>query len=515
MKLQLDENTLNAYINEAIKQELNEDIFGQSKLRYRVDFNAMNEAVGEPAKADFINKAINGGEKVLKRLGINPDVLKTTKSALNNGTFGEEDSFDFSFKDGIRVGHVNQGKRQRNNFVKALRDLGYSNQQIHDAIVKSMRTLNGPIYLGTNETGQFIPYEYKKNRKGVAKGDLVKAFEKLWNNLDDAIINPENYPEPEGDGGSPEKDSSGWDWLDGAKEKGKNWLEHLLGGSGMGSELIMPDNNDKNVDWSNPQGINYNYEDDERRHGPNAPSVVDDGSSNTSYQASTGNDGTTAQQNSSSTHPTQTTAARNDFPWDTMSDADIQWTSPEQQTQTRLVQNTTAQTRNVTKPTNTTTAQRVSSSTAPKNSENAGDNTTLSTASSTPKQVIAQQARTAEHTPTKTTNNGTNGQTVNSGIRPNQFWPTQKETGIKKPEQTLTQSLVQSAISNMGKAALNKEKPLKERLENVNLLSTRVRDNLYKLAREGKMTMDQAKYGAKQIKQAEKTIRQNLPGYEN
>lgn len=499
--MQLDENTLNAYINEAIREELNENIFGQDKLRYRVDFNAMDELVGEPAKADLIRKALNGGEKMLKKRGINPDVLKTAKSALSKGTFGEEDGF--SVRGGLRVGHMNQDERQRNNFIKALRNLGYSNQQIHDAIVKSMKTFNGPIYLGTNETGQFIPYTYKKNRKGKAKGDLVNAFEDLWKNLDDAIIHPENYPEPEDDNSS-EENSGGWDWLDGAKEKGKNWFEKITNGVGSG-ELVQPDDNDKNVDWSNPQGINYDYHDDERRHGPNSPSVVDDAPDNAAAQTGDGTNLAQTQSKAAPASSSQEPGDKSHFPWDDMDTKDIQWSSKKQQATPQTAQRLAKQPQAANTNIVTNSTEKIKNNNELNVPTNAGQE----------KQIPAQKPETAEQTPTKTAGNDTRNQLTSQGPNQPQFQLSQNGSIINKNTQTVSQTLVQNTINNMGKEALDSGKQLKEKIKTIRLLSTRMQGNLYKFAEEGKVTMDQAKSGAGKIKQAEQNIIQQLSGYEN
>ena len=124
MKIQLDENMLNAYINEAIKQELNEAT--------KVDFDALDRLVGggpaNPRTHHF--------------LGWDIDKIK---QKLANGTFGKT-WFGRTSKDAIA----------------ALKDLGYTDEQIRAGIQ------NGLIRKGKlSDTEGFISYDSlaRQNRR--------------------------------------------------------------------------------------------------------------------------------------------------------------------------------------------------------------------------------------------------------------------------------------------------------------------------------------------------------------
>ena len=133
MKLQLDENTLNAYINEAIKQELNEAI--------KVDFDSL----GEPVNPKWNRSWLTNNRNYFN--------LDKQKEALAAGTFGKGGLFGRAPKDAIQV----------------LKDLGYSDEQIRSGIT------NGAIRSGKlTDTNGFIKYDRQKkqNRK---TGNLMAA----------------------------------------------------------------------------------------------------------------------------------------------------------------------------------------------------------------------------------------------------------------------------------------------------------------------------------------------------
>ena len=121
MKLQLNESTLNAYINEAIRQELNE--------AFRVDFEKLGTPTG-PVKRGW------GFAR--------PERVKT---AMSNGTYG-------------RTRAITHKK-----FVNDLKALGYDTEQIQNGIQ------NGAIKIGRNfgsgPSQQFLPHNNlrRQNRR--------------------------------------------------------------------------------------------------------------------------------------------------------------------------------------------------------------------------------------------------------------------------------------------------------------------------------------------------------------
>ena len=125
MKLQLNENTLNAYINEAIRQELNE--------AFRVDFEKLGTPTG-PVK--------NGWG--FARLYTRPE---RAKKAMASGTYGRT------------------GMMTPKEFVNDLKALGYDTEQIQNGIQ------NGAIKIGRNfgsgPAQQFLPHNNlrKQNRR--------------------------------------------------------------------------------------------------------------------------------------------------------------------------------------------------------------------------------------------------------------------------------------------------------------------------------------------------------------
>ena len=130
MKLQLDENTLKAYINEAIRQELTEAI--------QVDFNSLGPAEGPQRTTSWNRRYFN---------------LDKQKQDLEAGTFGKSGWFGRTSKDAITV----------------LKDLGYSDEQIRKGIS------SGAIRTGKlTDTNGFTKYDRQKkqNRK---TGNLMAA----------------------------------------------------------------------------------------------------------------------------------------------------------------------------------------------------------------------------------------------------------------------------------------------------------------------------------------------------
>ena len=293
----LNERTLNAYISEAIRQELAERKmpgqrffmarpFVDDNLRYRVDFKALNELVNGPENIGFSTGVNAVGDKADSGLNL-PRVLQTSKARLERGTFGDEGFFMHRGK--VHApGHIGQRQRVRNSFIAVLRNMGYSNQQIHDAIVESMTNFNGPIYLGTNETGQqFIPFKNedtgKKRRK---RNELKDAWQDLWDNVDDAIHHPELYPDDARgfnmrkfqknlrkgkdivQNGS-EKGmgiiTKGWNWTKDKINQGLEYIDAKGGGNNNGNEngsggkqdgYIKPSQDDYNRNWNDLSRIN-------------------------------------------------------------------------------------------------------------------------------------------------------------------------------------------------------------------------------------------------------------------
>lgn len=134
MKLQLDENTLNAYINEAIKQELNEAT--------KVDFDKLDQLVGGPKNP-----------KTNHFLGWNVDKLK---KKLSNGTFGKYDGIFNRFRGPKAV-------------IDLLKDLGYDDEQIRTGIK------NNVIRVGKlTDTNGFTKYDNRK-RQNRRTGNLLTA----------------------------------------------------------------------------------------------------------------------------------------------------------------------------------------------------------------------------------------------------------------------------------------------------------------------------------------------------
>ena len=127
MKLQLNEQELSAYINEAIKQEINEAT--------QVDFDALDKLVGGPQNQKKGNIGWNR----------NYISLNKQKRDLEKGTFGKS-----------LLGRTSA------DAITVLRDLGYSDEQIKAGIQ------NGLIRKGKlSDTNGFISYDSlgKQNRR--------------------------------------------------------------------------------------------------------------------------------------------------------------------------------------------------------------------------------------------------------------------------------------------------------------------------------------------------------------
>ena len=136
MKLQLNENELNAYINEAIKQEL------INETCYRVNF----ETLGKPANAQT---------RPMRAKVIN---------ALKSGEYGKN----------------NPGK-----LIKKLKEVGYSDEQIQAGI------RNGAVQVAQSfdpATGQAVLYDVKTQNK---------KLQKLLNAANAYMYDYNQKPEPE------------------------------------------------------------------------------------------------------------------------------------------------------------------------------------------------------------------------------------------------------------------------------------------------------------------------------
>lgn len=528
MKLQLDENTLNAYINEAIKQELNERlrIFTQEKLRYQVDFGLMEQCVGKPYNLTIweeIKKSVGGlAQNTIEKLskeffGVDFDTSREIREKLEHGTFGEE-----SFVSTGNLSHYGQKERQRAAFIDALRGIGYSDKQIHDALQyswdKCITPEEAPIRLGNFDEGnnEFVPLKPKK---------ADKAWEEFLDNSGDSIINPkEDEPKEDVIRDFLDRTKKIWEAGGGLIQKVKNgfdnmidWGKQTFGGKDGNVELVTPEDNDKNINWDDLTTIpdtdfSSDYQplydkpdlDDDAGQSSGAASNAGRTPSAEESFADTGGDTSTVQDVKTSgtgngagsktaqpttgeaQQPTVTAPARTEFPWDSMPESQIKWT-PVRQPQKR--QNTVK-----------------TNQTATKGETGKAPVTPVSTNQATGAQT------THQNTASSTSKNATEKQPLrlNPGNMPHNK-VVQKSKPILRPQ---TQTIAQSAINNMSKEALNNEKSLKERLKNINFMSNRVQANLYKLADEGHMTIDQAKAEASKIRQAEKTIKQNLKSYE-
>ena len=121
MKLELNENTLSAYINEAIKQELNE--------AYKVDFDSLGGPHGTVQRWHHL-KWYTTAEKA--------------KEAMANGTYGRT------------------GWMEPRELVADLKTMGYTDSQIQNGIK------SGAITIGKNYgTDKFVPHDNlrKQNRR--------------------------------------------------------------------------------------------------------------------------------------------------------------------------------------------------------------------------------------------------------------------------------------------------------------------------------------------------------------
>ena len=206
MKLQLNEETLNAYINEAIRQELNEDFDKSSALTFKVDFDRfvypeLAKSESENGEYDWSNseewlsnlasifkntarKAKEGSENQLRKLVTQLDEPKT---ALQNGTFTCDNCKGLieHFTEKITPKfHLIPGseKRQFNKateeaLITTLRGLGYSDKQIGAGLKF------GVIQAGYYTGGAFTPLSeraQKKELKKIAKEYGLSNNGKLW-----------------------------------------------------------------------------------------------------------------------------------------------------------------------------------------------------------------------------------------------------------------------------------------------------------------------------------------------
>ena len=145
MKLQLNEQTLNAYINEAIKQELNEDMLQEN---IKINFDAL----GKPANQ-------NGKER------------SHFKKRASKGRFGRF------------------GLRTSKGAVRILKKMGYSDEQIRNGI------LSGAIQIGERvNDNEFKKYSDDEQRR--KEGRLIKRTGISIDDLNNYYNNtkPENYP---------------------------------------------------------------------------------------------------------------------------------------------------------------------------------------------------------------------------------------------------------------------------------------------------------------------------------
>lgn len=161
MKLQLDEQTLNAYINEAIRQELNEGPFSGPEEETNITFKVHFGALGTPeAKAnkpqrewsqgswkddltdwtgEFGDEVQNTFRSIWNGQGINP------KTQLERGSFGYNNK---AIMPDIQKKH---NKKTRLALIAALRQLGYSDRQIGAALKY------GKIEAGHYIANEFVP----------------------------------------------------------------------------------------------------------------------------------------------------------------------------------------------------------------------------------------------------------------------------------------------------------------------------------------------------------------------
>ncbi len=235
MKLQLDENTLNAYINEAIRQELNEDWdwlpfkrrkksnggLKWSDVNCKVNFAALGKPKRKKISDGGFNDIENWSKEQLRKWGVEPSSIfyQKTYNALAEGSFGmpknEEKSlgrqiFDWGLK--TTTGFELPGSKNENIllpelFIGTLRKLGYTDRQIHNALLVSWKytkeemSSDCPIQVGTFKAGYFSPF---KDR------EIVKKILKNFLSFDDGIKYPEDEPDDNenwDDRGNPEPDN--------------------------------------------------------------------------------------------------------------------------------------------------------------------------------------------------------------------------------------------------------------------------------------------------------------------
>ena len=177
MKLQLDENTLNAYINEAIRKELINESSFQVKFK----------EIGDPKYDGNINYK--------------------ERMRMKEGSYGDETGYDYipigrAITHGTFRAMWNKDAVVAEKLLKALVSMGYSREQLASAIV------NHYILRGTFRNNRFI--EDKSQSSGREK--LLSAYSKVFGSLRD-IYKAENNAER---GMEPEKPKQ-----DAAKEQGE------------------------------------------------------------------------------------------------------------------------------------------------------------------------------------------------------------------------------------------------------------------------------------------------------
>jgi len=153
MKLQLNEETLNAYISEAIKQELDEGLMNNRVL---VDFSKLGNN-GVPENPETKNKFLW------------MDLNKKARNKLQNTTNSWGKGYHFpaylSWKNG-------------QSLISTMKKLGYSDDQI----LIGMK--NGAFQFGEVKDGEFIPHSKKNQNKII--GNMLAAMGKTYLDLQNA-----------------------------------------------------------------------------------------------------------------------------------------------------------------------------------------------------------------------------------------------------------------------------------------------------------------------------------------
>ena len=161
MKLQLNERTLNAYINEAIHQELSEAL---NEARYKVDFDKMGKPKGMSSAEWAIRRK---GGKFVGGTKVGDAVLGKTQRRMNHLAQGDYGGAWNNF--------WGQSKK---HIIATLRELGYSDEEISQGL------LNGAIQAG-RYNGGFKPLKDRKNRKKLRKtakkdDEIKKLYKAGW-----------------------------------------------------------------------------------------------------------------------------------------------------------------------------------------------------------------------------------------------------------------------------------------------------------------------------------------------